>query len=687
MKTIFRLLAIPILLICFATFALADTSRALKKKTQLAYSKQRVALIIGNGNYKSSPLKNALNDANDMAKSLRKLGFTVMLHIDANRKQMRHAIRTFGKKIHGGGVGLFFYAGHGMQVKGKNYLIPIGADIQDQNEVLDEGIDAGLVLRKMESAQNRLNIVFLDACRNNPFAKSFRSGQKGLAQMDAPKGSLIAYATAPGSVAADGSGRNGVFTKHILKSLQTPNLELSQMMKKVRLGVLKETSEKQIPWDSSSLVHDFYFQRTSAITTNQQQGSQSNQLNADEEMWRLVKTTEKIAELQKYLTAFPTGKFRIHAELKVSRLQDQQKKNKPAQLFSNLNTQDRESHGRNDSRYEKFGRDQKENKWDRNNSSSQGNRNSYYQKGYNYEFGFRTTQNYQKAIRWYKKAAELGHNKAQYSLGVIYQYKLGYQQKDYTSAASWYRKSAVQGNKEAQYNIGFLYEIGKGVGKSQYTAFTWYKKAAQQGLRKAQSKVAFMYKYGRGITRNKYQALQWYLKAANQGDIYTQNIVAQMYERGEGTSINHSSAFYWYKKSAKNKYSVAQHNLARMYESGKGIKANYNKALRWYKKAARQKNVASIHKIGTMYEYGFGVNRSYLDAQYWYKKSSKLGYSSSKLALVRLKSKEQAKNRNNRRSRDNYQQRDQRGRDDYNQRGQRGRNNANQRNQRGRDSW
>lgn len=223
-------------------------------------NEKRTALVIGNSSYDSAPLKNPANDAKDIAAQLEKLGFTVSLHTDISRKEMRRAIRAFGEALKvNRGVGLFYYAGHGMQVKGTNFLIPLQTDIMDENEVVDEAVDANSVLRKMQSASNRLNLVILDACRNNPFKRSFRSSARGLAQMEAPSGSLIIYATAAGSVAADGSGRNGTFTKHLLKQMQEPGLELSQMVKRVRVGVQDDTSKLQVPWDSSSLTGDFYF--------------------------------------------------------------------------------------------------------------------------------------------------------------------------------------------------------------------------------------------------------------------------------------------------------------------------------------------------------------------------------------------------------------------------------------------
>ncbi len=219
----------------------------------------KTALVIGNSDYSFSPLPNPVNDAKDMASSLRDLGFDVDEHTNLDRSSMRKAIREFGIKLKKGGVGLFFYAGHGIQYKGKNYLIPVNTDISSEDEVEDEGIDANSVLRKMESAGNDFNIVIMDACRNNPFARSFRSSEQGLARMEGPVGSIIAYSTSPGSTAADGTGKNGLYTSYLLKAMKEPGLAIEEVFKKVRNAVRAETKGKQIPWESSSLTGYFEF--------------------------------------------------------------------------------------------------------------------------------------------------------------------------------------------------------------------------------------------------------------------------------------------------------------------------------------------------------------------------------------------------------------------------------------------
>jgi hypothetical protein len=240
----------------------------------------RIALVIGNANYQSAPLKNPVNDANDMVSVLKQKGFTVTLLTDATQRQMEKAIGAFGKQLRSGGVGLFFYAGHGMQVNGVNYLIPIGANIEAESDIKYESVNANRVLSKMEEGGNDLNMVFLDACRNNPFTRSFRSSNKGLAQMDAPKGSFVSFATAPGSIAADGTGRNGLFTGQLIQQMQVPELPLTKMMMEVRKDVLRESQNKQTPWDVSSLTGDFYFTQGSEINKNR---SNSEPINSFEQ--------------------------------------------------------------------------------------------------------------------------------------------------------------------------------------------------------------------------------------------------------------------------------------------------------------------------------------------------------------------------------------------------------------------
>lgn len=242
------------------TFRRKITSRRTIASTGNTKGK-RYALIIGNADYQNAPLKNPVNDAKAMARALRQVGFEVIEHTNVNQETMETAITQFGNKIKRGGVGLFYFAGHGLQVNGENYLLPLKAKIDKEQHVKYRSVNLGLVLAEMDAASNPMNIVILDACRNNPFKRSFRSATRGLASTTAPTGTFIAYATAPGSVAADGEGSNGLYTQELLRTLNTPGLTIEQVFKRVRAKVLQKTDGKQTPWENSSIIGDFYFRK------------------------------------------------------------------------------------------------------------------------------------------------------------------------------------------------------------------------------------------------------------------------------------------------------------------------------------------------------------------------------------------------------------------------------------------
>jgi hypothetical protein len=223
----------------------------------------RMALVIGNGDYAIAPLRNPPNDAKAMAKALRDLNFDVIEIINGDKKKMKDAIVEFSNNLsEKKGVGLFYYAGHGIQVKGENYLVPINHNIQAEPDVEDEAVRANLVLDYLQSSGTRMNIIILDACRDNPYARSMRSGNRGLAQIYAEgSGSIISYATSPGSVAADGDGENGLYTQELLKAMKTPGVEIERIFRTVTANVKKLSSNKQVPWYNASIEGEFYFKK------------------------------------------------------------------------------------------------------------------------------------------------------------------------------------------------------------------------------------------------------------------------------------------------------------------------------------------------------------------------------------------------------------------------------------------
>lgn len=227
---------------------------------------KRYALVIGNSNYSKEigMLKNPLNDATDVATELRKSNFEVQLVTNATYVQMREAMRKFHEKLTAGPqdqtVGLFYYAGHGVAYQDENYLVPIDADVKFEDDITRMCFPVQrMVLSNMERSNSRMNIVILDACRNNPFPATSRSISSGLGEMKRARGSFIAYATSPGSVASDGSGRNGLYTQELLKALRKPGLSIEQVFKEVRMNVLRLSGDKQYTWDSSNIIGEFVF--------------------------------------------------------------------------------------------------------------------------------------------------------------------------------------------------------------------------------------------------------------------------------------------------------------------------------------------------------------------------------------------------------------------------------------------
>lgn len=315
-KAICYVLAVLIGSFAVLVFA-AEPSRNL---AAVASGSSRVALVIGNSAYPGvGALKNPANDARDIAAKLKRLGFQVIVRTDLKQKDMLRALTEFGDKVQTGTEALFFYAGHGMQVRGKNYLIPVDAEIRSEGSVSSEAVDVDQLLDKLAPA--RLSMVILDACRNNPFERRFRGGGQGLAQINAPTGTLIAYATAPGKVAADGEGRNGLYTAELLTAMDTPGIKIEDVFKRVRSNVVRKSNEAQTPWESSSLTGDFYF-RMGTAGDNQPSSQVASRIDGSAlelAFWDSAERNNTEADYKAYLDKYPDGQFAVLARNRVKK--------------------------------------------------------------------------------------------------------------------------------------------------------------------------------------------------------------------------------------------------------------------------------------------------------------------------------------------------------------------------------
>src|SRR5262249_9310489 len=288
----------------------------------------RLAMGIGNGAYGMAPVRKPGNDVRAMAATLRTLGFQVTALENAALMDMKRAIDDFGDSLRsGGGVGLFYFSGHGIQINGRNFIIPVGVRVKGERDVEYESVDVGRVLGKMEDAGNRMNLVILDACRDNPFARSFRSARSGLATMESASGTFIAYATAPGHTAGDGTGTNGLYTEQLIRYMRTPGLKVEDVFKQVRINVEQASGGQQVPWESSSLKGDFFFSEPpveAALPTPPpppaKPAGPARTIDEEEALWKVIESSTNPVDFEEYLSAFPTGRFSVAARVKLLQL-------------------------------------------------------------------------------------------------------------------------------------------------------------------------------------------------------------------------------------------------------------------------------------------------------------------------------------------------------------------------------
>ncbi len=285
----------------------------------------RVALVIGNAAYAGvAALANPVNDAHDMADTLQNLGFTVVELRDGGKAQMVEAIDKVRKSLNGKeGVGMLYYAGHGLQLDWHNYMVPVDVKLTSAADVPMQMVDVNAVIDAFKSAGNRMNILVLDACRDNPFKVS--GSAKGLAPLDALPGTFLAYATAPGNVAEDGDqatvdGKpgNGLYTQYLLAELRKPTVKIEDIFKRTRLAVRTASSGRQVPWESTSLEEDFFFQRSAKAALSPDETERQFQLQLDQ--WTRLQASSQLSELQKFLADFPSGPFSELAQFRFNRI-------------------------------------------------------------------------------------------------------------------------------------------------------------------------------------------------------------------------------------------------------------------------------------------------------------------------------------------------------------------------------
>jgi TPR repeat protein len=554
---------------------------------------RRVALVIGNAAYQGQPaLKNPENDARDIGRVLEdKLKFQAEVVVNTDLRSLGESVDRFIGKLQPGDIGLFYFSGHGMQVGGENYLVPVNFNARYEADVKYEAYAASRVRDLMKERGARLSILILDACRDDPY-RSLRSTAGGLAGMSG-EGAFIAFAADEGKTANDNPAeRNGLFTKHLLEVVQKPGLELSEVFNQVRSRVYQESKGTQTPFSYSGVIGDFYFspvsadvkpiisagdgpQRQPVITVTQRYGSL--EITSDESGALFLDGT-KLVDIQAYAAVkasdIPAGAHTVALQTASGRME------KPVRVLPDETAKlDFQTAPGGLARFLPPLPPIETTKVDSHlftaaiaamaapstplpDSESP---EQLYQRGVNLAEGKGVPQNDQEAVKYFRLAAERNYSRAQNYLGLFYADGRGGLPKDDVQAAAWYRKAADQGSAHAQSALGVFYANGRGgLPKDDAQAVAWYRKAADQGNPDAQNHLGYMYAHGLGLPKDDAQAVAWYRKAAAQGNARGETNLGYMYETGRGLTKDLDQAITLYKAAAANGDVAASGALKRL---------------------------------------------------------------------------------------------------------------------------
>lgn len=514
-----------------------------------AQAETRIALVAGNGAYADTPLRNARHDAELMSATLKNVGFEVIEAFDLPAPALREAIATFGRRIKTPDtVALFYYAGHGVQFEGENYLIPIGAGTIGISAVAHSAVALSEVLKTLSAAPTRLNIVILDACRDNPFAASgYSRAQDGLAPAVAPAGTFIGYATAPGQIARDGAGSNSPYTAALAYNIPRAGTTLEEVFRDTRRAVLAATGGEQVPWEHSSLMVPFYFKdrasesQSSAVRTPPD--PQAEARLSEVEAWEKIKSSKDADLFRAHLLKFPNGLFAELAAFKLSQLQE---------------------------------------------------------KGATHPWTWEVTG----AIAHTPD----GGAAAAFERAVMLE-SIAASDSEWRVVASLYQESAEAGIPQAMYQTGRAYDRGRGVARDLSQAARWYREAADRGHAGAMAALGTMFEYGEGLPQNLVEALRLYRLSADKGDAAGMTNLGYLLAEGKGAARNPREARKLYERAAAKASLRAQFNLALLEISGQGGAKDLQAAVAHLTNAAAKGHAGAAEELAHLYDEGKGVPR------------------------------------------------------------------------------
>jgi TPR repeat protein len=571
---------------------------------------QRIALVIGNAAYADKPLRNPVNDATDVAAELRKAGFNVKRHTDLSRRGMIDALRQFTTQAQAAQLAVVYYSGHGMQSAGENYLIPTDARINDEKDVRSEGMALRDLLGDLDDAKVQKTVVILDACRDNPYQTRSKGTKKGLARVETGgNATVVAFATADGKTADDGTGRNGVYTTALLGQLRRAPQDIRDLLDETANAVVRQTQDQKpkIYGDTGAFKGVYLAGRgVQVASASAEPTGRPVQSDPEEETWQAAKAANTAAAYDAYLGEYPRGRYASAARIAKVAMQ-------PRFSTAELASSSSEAH-------QKYYQ-----------AAMQGDVVSQFNLGVSYDNGTGGLgKDQSEAIKWYRKAAEQGFATAQVSVGDYYNFGFGSLNRDEVEAHKWYRKAADQGHATAQFNMGVSYDNGTGgLGKDQSEAIKWFRKAADQGLAVSQNKVGDFYNFGfGGLGKDEVEAYKWYRKAADQGLAIAQFNIGVKYDNGTGgLAKDQSEAIKWLRKAAEQGHVVAQARVGNYYSFGHGgLNKDEVEAIKWYRKAADQGLAIAQYNMGVNYVNGTGgLVKDEAEAIKWYRKAAAQG--------------------------------------------------------------
>ena len=568
-----------------------------------ARAADRVALVIGNSAYQSEKtLTNPANDASDVSNVLRKLGFEVIEAKDLDKRSIERRTREFRDKLQSASVALLFYAGHGMQVNGANYILPIDAQIKSAEDVKLEAVELETIMLQMRG-EGRINIIILDACRDNPYARNIarstgapmRAGESafgGLAEVKSAEGTVIIFATDPGNVASDGTGRNSPFTEALLRNIEEPGLDLGRVMMKVRYDVIRATERKQLPWESSSLVQPIYLAGDPGTAPIQQAALVPGVAG---QARSLSQTREGAPPRQ---NAPAPGAPAPNAPALNSGAAVQKPADTPGEICDRLANAQQDPLRRKD-------------------------------------LPIIRNVDHERAIPACEAAVAAAPQTLRYANQLGRAYLAAKREED---AVRIYRDAAERGAAYSMADMGFLHFRGwGGVNRDYVAGRLWSEKAARLGVPMSMTNMAYMLGRGLGGERDQAQAKVWYTRAYGMNEPATLVQVAAAYLEGWGGEKDAAKAREILIKTAERDEATAFTTLGFYYQYGIAGPRDFEEARIQFDRAAAAGDAGATAHIGAMYREGDGgFPRDHKLAREWYERAAKLNNANGHLGLALL---------------------------------------------------